>query len=166
GNDEVGLDVVFAGELGAHFLADFIDSVAIDDAVGPREIDVFKNAERAFMVVGKSGDAGESVFVDDDNFAGRHIADELRVDQIKRRRLAGKHPRAVRGAANGQRTETKRVARADQFLFRHYDQGIRAFDAAETLHKRVGHAAQLRLREHHDDDFAVHGGLKNEAATF
>ena len=34
------------------------------------------------------------------------------------------------------------------------------------MHERIGDAAHLRLREHHDDDFAVHRGLKNQAAIF
>ena len=37
---------------------------------------------------------------------------------------------------------------------------------AESLHQRVFDAADGWLREHHDDDFAVHGGLKNQPAAF
>ena len=47
GDDQVGLDGMFARELAAHFHADFIDVAVGDGAVGPREIDVFKNAEGA-----------------------------------------------------------------------------------------------------------------------
>ena len=67
---------------------------------------------------------------------------------------------------NAQRTEPERVARADQFLLRHDDQRIRAFDAAERLHQRVLDAVERRLREHHDDDFAVHGRLENQPVIF
>ena len=113
---------MFARELAAHFLADFVDVVAVDDAVGPREIDVFKNAERALLVRGKRLDAGQPFFVDDDDFARLHVADEFGVNQIERGGLAGKHIRTVGRAADGQRTETVRIAHADQFLFRHDDQ--------------------------------------------
>ena len=65
----------------------------------------------------------------------------LRVDQVERRRFAGQHPRAVRRLADGQRAETVRVARADQFLLRHDDERIRAFDAAQRVDERVLHAA-------------------------
>ena len=60
GNHQIGLDVVLARELAAHFLAHFIDAVAVDDAVRPGEIDVFKNAERALVVLGKRLDAASS----------------------------------------------------------------------------------------------------------
>jgi len=39
---------VFARELAAHFLADIINGVAVDDAVGPRKIDVFKMQKARF----------------------------------------------------------------------------------------------------------------------
>jgi len=48
---------------------------------------------------------------------------------------------------------------------RHSPWGI-AFNTAQRLHQRIGHAAHGGLREHHDDDLAVHGGLENEAAAF
>ena len=44
GNDQIGFDLVFARELAAHFLADVIDGVPVNHAVGPREINIFKNA--------------------------------------------------------------------------------------------------------------------------
>ncbi len=157
---------MFTRELAAHFFADFINAVAVDDAVGPGEIDVFKNAERVLFVRGKSLDAGQPLVVDDNDFTRFHVADEFGVNQVERGGFAGKHISTVGRAANGQRTETMRVARADQFLFRHDNQGIRAFDAAQRLHQRICHATHRRLREHHDDDFAVHGGLENETAIF
>ena len=132
---------------------------------GPREIDVFKNAERALFVFGKRLHAGQPLFVDDDDFARLHVADELRVNQIQRQvSLASTHAPFTRPSA--QRAKTERVARADQFLLRHDDQRIRALDAAHGLHERVLHAAERRLRQHHDDDFAVHARLENEAAAF
>ena len=53
GNDQVGLDGMFARQLAAHFHADFINVAVGDGAVRPREIDVFKNAKRAALLLGK-----------------------------------------------------------------------------------------------------------------
>ncbi len=165
GNHKIGLHRVFARELAAHFLAHVIDAAPGNGAVRPREIDVFKNAEGAALVCGKRLQAGQPFFVDDDDFARLHVADELGLNLVEGHRFAGQHPRVVH-AADAQRAEPERVARADQFLLRHDDQRIRAFDAAHRLHERVFHAADRRLREHHDDDFAVHGRLEDESAAF
>ena len=43
-HDDVGIDRGFAGELGAHFLAHFVDRTSLNDGIGPREIDEFENA--------------------------------------------------------------------------------------------------------------------------
>ena len=102
GNDDVGLDVVLAGELAAHFLADFIDGVAVDDGVGAGKIDVLENAEGALGLLGEGLDAGEAFFVDDNDFAGENIAHELGVDEVEGGGFAGEHPGAIGGAADGE----------------------------------------------------------------
>ncbi len=53
----------------------------------------------------------DAVFVDDDDLAGLDFADEFRVDEIERARLAGEHPRAFELAerrAGGSRTDRAR----------------------------------------------------------
>ncbi len=164
-DDEVRLHAMFARELAAHFLANFINAVAADHAVRPREIDVFKNAKRPALVFGKRLNADQTLFVDDDDFARFDITDELGLNLVKRDRFAGQHIRAIQ-AADGKRAKTERVADANQFLLGHDDERVGALKTAESLHQRVFDAAERRLREHHDDDFAVHGGLKNQPATF
>ena len=44
GHDDVGSGRSLARELHAHLLADVVDGAAADDAVGPREVDVFEDA--------------------------------------------------------------------------------------------------------------------------
>ena len=156
---------MFARELAAHFLANFINAAAANHAVRPREIDVFKNAKRPALVFGKRLKADQTLFVDDDDFARLDIPDELGLNLVKRDRFAGQHIRAVQ-AADGQRAKPERIAGANQFLLGHDDERVGAFEPAESLHQRVFDAADGRLREHHDDDFAVHGGLKNQPAAF
>ena len=99
-NDEVGFDVVLARELATHFLPHVVNAVSVDDAVGTREINVFKNAERALLMLRPGLNAGDTFFVDDDDFARLNIADELRVNQIQRGRFARQNVSAVRRAAN------------------------------------------------------------------
>ena len=48
GTTIVGFDRRFARKLGADLLADFVDRGALDDAVGPREIDMLENARTRF----------------------------------------------------------------------------------------------------------------------
>ena len=48
GNDKVGFDRRFARQFGADVLADLINRRALDDAVGPREIDMLEDAGAAF----------------------------------------------------------------------------------------------------------------------
>ena len=93
GNDEVGFDGMLAGELAAEVDADLGDVLVVDVAVGPREIHELENAECVRLLrVGPGIDGAEAVLVDDDDFAGRDVADVFGVDQVERAGFAGKHP--------------------------------------------------------------------------
>ena len=69
GNDHVGLDRVLARQHAAQFHAHVVDQAAVQRAVGPCEVDVFKGAQGG-LAAGKlvAGDAGS---VDADQLAGR-----------------------------------------------------------------------------------------------
>jgi hypothetical protein len=121
GHDNVGVDRMFARELAAHFHPRLIDVPVGDGAVGPGEIDIFENAERAARLLGKCLNAFQAVLVDDNDFARLDVADEPGVNQVERAGLAGEHP-AVAHPANGQRSKSMGVAHADKFLFRHDDE--------------------------------------------
>ena len=47
---DVGFDRKFAGQFASHFGSHFGDIDAADDAVGPREIDVFEHAKRRLLI--------------------------------------------------------------------------------------------------------------------
>jgi hypothetical protein len=83
---------MFARQLAAHFDADFIDVAVGDGAVGPREINVFKNAEGAALCSGKAWMLRGPFLVDDDDFARLDVAHKFGVDQVKRAGFAGQHP--------------------------------------------------------------------------
>ena len=74
----------------------------------------------------------DAILVDDDDFAGLDVADKFGVDQIERAGFAGEHP-GITDFANAKRPETVRIAHADQFLLRHDDERISAFDPADAL---------------------------------
>src|SRR5438093_1161594 len=172
GHDHVGGDGEFAGELAAHFDADFIDVAIGDGAVGPREIDVFEDAEGAAVVAGKGLDAIEAVLVDDDDFARLDIADELGVDEVEGAGFAGQDPGGSE-PAQAQGAEAVRVAHTDEFLLGHDDERIGALDSADGLNEVIVPAVaakafglQAGLGHEVEDDFAVHGGLEDRTAGF
>ncbi len=131
GHHHVGLDREFARELPAHLDAHLVDVAVGDGAVGPGEIDVFEDAERAALVLGKGLHAGQAVLVDDHDLARLDVADELGVDQVQGAGFAGQHPGVVE-LAEAQRAEPVRVAHADQLLLGHDDQRVGALDAAQA----------------------------------
>ena len=57
-HDDVGIDGVLAGELGAHGHADGVEQLAADDAVGPGEVDVLEDAEGAAIALDRAGSCG------------------------------------------------------------------------------------------------------------
>jgi len=103
------LDRMFARELTAHFHADFIHVAVGDGAVGPREIDVFKNAKRAALMLGERLNALQAVLVDDHDLARLDVADKLGVDQIERARFTRKHP-GIADLPDAERAKSMRIA--------------------------------------------------------
>src|SRR6185437_15872826 len=79
GHDDVGGHMALARELHADPLPRLVDIVAVDDAVGPREIDVLEDAE-ALAATPERPAAVEAGGVDDDELAGLDVAHELGAD--------------------------------------------------------------------------------------
>ena len=128
GDDDVRLDRARMREAPSHLDAHLGDVASAEVAVGPREIDEFENAEgRARR--GKRAHGARAFFVDDHDFAGRDFAFELRADEIQRAGFRSEHVR-VAEAAEDERTESVRIAHADQSLGREHDQTERALQRA------------------------------------
>src|SRR5579871_3993631 len=75
--------MALAGQLRAEALAHLVDRAAMNDGVGPGEIDVFEDARprrfRRERLVGMC-----ALLVEDDDFAGLDVADELGADDVER----------------------------------------------------------------------------------
>jgi hypothetical protein len=164
-DDDVGLNGKFAGEMAAHVHADFIDVAVGDVAIRAGEIDVLENTKGAALMLGKGLDALQAVLVDDDDLAGLNVTNKFGVDEVECASFAAKDV-GIAEFADAKGTETKRIARANQFLFRHQDEGIGAFQHAHGVDKRIFAAVGVGLGEQVQDDLAVHGGLENGAPGF
>lgn len=165
GDDDVGFNGVLAGELAAHFDADFVNVPIGNGAVRAREINVFENAEGAAFMFGKCLDAGEAFLVDDDDFAGFDVADEFGVDQIQRAGFAGEDPGIV-NLADAQGAEAVGVTHANKFLLGHDDERVGAFDLLKRVNEMVAAAIKIRLGHQVQNDFAIDGGAENGTAGF
>ena len=108
-----------------------------------------------------------SLAIDDDDFAGRHVADELRAAGVERCAFAG-DDNGVVVFAQTERTEAVRIARRDDFARRHHEQRIGAVDFAHGFNDGFLDlvAGQPRTRDEVADDLAVDGCLENGAALF
>ena len=157
GNHDVGFDRKFSRQLAAHLGADLADVYAADDAVGPRKIDVFEHAEGRLLIRERPFRA-QTVLIDDQDFAGLDLANELRVNQIQRARFRRQYVGAIEFAeASGRQPNGSRTR--DQFALAHDQQRKRAFNPAQ---RRENVSAIVRgLRQEMQNDFAVGGGLEN-----
>ena len=81
-HDDVGFDRKFARQLASHVRPHFADIHAADDAVRPREINVFEHAE-GWLLRWERVLGAQSVFIDDQDFARLDFPNELRVDQVE-----------------------------------------------------------------------------------
>ena len=128
---------MFARELAAHFHADFIDVAVRDGAVrAARNKRIQKCRTRARCCSGKAwmlvSPFSLMMTISPGSTSRTNLAWIKSNAQVS---LASTYaPFAVRPM--DKRAEPVRIAHADQFLLRHDDQRIRAFDAAHRLHQR------------------------------
>ena len=175
-NNEVGGDGMFAGERAAEVGADLGDVAAHDVAVGPGKVHVLEDAESVRLLrAGPGVDGVEAVLVDEDDFAGGDVADELGLDEVEGAGLTGEDVGNVVGAAfdagNGEFaedewSETVRIAYADEFVFAHDDERVGALDAFHHVFERMHAVTIIWVDKEVQDDLAVAGGLENGAARF
>ena len=130
-HDHVGVDGIFARQLRAHRLAHVIDRAAMDDGIGPGEIDIFEDAG-ACRLRREGLVAVDALVRDHDDFAILDVADEMRADDVERAGFGGQDVMAVE-LAEHQRADAEGIARADELLVAQGDEGIGAFDLAQGL---------------------------------
>ena len=136
GNDDIGGDAGLAGELAAHLVARLLHPAAEDARVGAREVDVLEDAARLRHAGGVLA-AGDAVFGDHDQLAGKNVADELGAEQIEGAGFRGEDDGVgapgIFHAAHGERAEAARIAGGEDAVARHHDDGECAFDLGERV---------------------------------
>ena len=163
GNDEVGLDRRLARQLRADVLAHLIDRRAFDDAVGPREIDMFEDAGRGLGRCERP-EAAHACSVDDDQLARLDVAQIAGADHVERDGFRSEDGRFAE-LAHHQRADAERVAAGDQPFGRQAKQGICALDLAERVGQPVERCRVARRRDEVDDHLGVAGRLEDRAAA-
>src|SRR5438105_14985865 len=167
GDNDVGLDGMFAGEQAAEHFATLVDGAAKNDAVRPREVNMLENA--LLVLLGGSEVNGlDAALGDAHHFAGLDFADVLRVEQIERAGFAGDEPGGAaagrRKFAENERAEAARIARGVKLVGGEDEKRIGAFNLIQRVAQRAGKIAGLRTRKQMHDDFGVAIGLENGAA--
>src|SRR5206468_9756586 len=100
-----------------------------DHTVRAREIDIFEHAER-WPRIRERPFGAQSVFINDQYFAGLNFADELGVNQIKSARLRSQYIGIIE-FPQGEWAPAKRIAHSDQFAFTHDDKRERPLNPAQ-----------------------------------
>src|SRR5262249_33257947 len=143
-------------------LARVVDAGALDDRVGPREVDVLEDAEAA-LGRREGAVAGDAVLGDDDQLAGRDVAHEGRADDVERAGLRRQDP-GVAELAEDQGAYAQRIAHADQRIVDQRDERIGALDLPQRIDHAIDHRVPGAGRDQVHDDLGVGGGLEKRTA--
>jgi hypothetical protein len=148
------------GQLRPELAAHHVHGLPEDDRVRTGEIDVLEGAEgvpgplQLLRLIGL-----DAVVIDEDDLAGLHFPDHLRADEVEGAGLRGQTPGAVE-LPDDQRTETVRVADADEALFVHHHQRVRPPYPVERVDQALQQVRRFRLGHEVDDDLRIRGGLE------
>jgi hypothetical protein len=108
--------------------------------------------------------AGDAVFGDHDQFAGKDVADEFGAKQVEGAGFAGEDygvgTAGVFDAADRERAEAARIAGGEDAVAGHHDDGERAFNLGERVGDAIDQRAGLGMSDELDDDFGIGGGLE------
>ena len=162
-HDHVGVDRGLARQLRAHRLAGVVDRSAMNDRVGPREIDVFEDAGPSRLPRQRE-EALHPVAVDDHHLAVLDVADEFRPDDVERAGLRAED-RAALELAEHERADAERIARADQLRVGQRHERVRALDLGQGLDETVDDPGTTRARCKQQHDFRVGGRLADGAGA-
>ncbi len=164
GHDQVHIGPVFPGQTVAQPFAAEIDVLAENLTVRPGEVDQFEDA-MGRLHLGERHQAVQAGLVDDDDLPGLDIPDICGAHQIKGAGLGGDDPAAVE-LAQRQGPETARIADGDDLVAGQHDEAVGPLDPFEGLDQGLFNAVFQVRRHQVNDDFAVHGGLKNGPPVF
>ena len=141
---DVGVGRRLAREFLAHRLARIVDRTAVDDRIGPGEIDVFEDAGPR-RLAGQGEEALHAVGVDHHDLAVLDVADEPGADDVERAGLRAQDRTAVEFAEH-QRADAERIAGADQLLVGQRHQRVGALDLGQRLDEAVDDLRSARAR--------------------
>jgi hypothetical protein len=113
--------------------------------------------------------AGDAVFGDHDEFAGKTSRSYSARSRSKAQVSLAKtmvSGRRVADAAHGERAEAARIARGEDAVAGHHDDGECAFDLASESAMASTSVPALGVRDELHDDFGVGGGLEVSAVAF
>jgi len=125
-DDDVGGGRVFRGEFSADPFPDLVHALLFDQTVGPREIDIFKDAKTGWPGR-KQLPALDAVLGDDHHFAGFDVTYEICAHDIQRAGLRRQDHRPVK-LAQDQRPHAERVAYPQQHVGSHGNQRVSALN--------------------------------------
>ena len=145
-----------------------VDRYAVYYGIRPREIDVFKNAEVFFAPAAMFSARFYAVFSEYEYLAGFDIPYEFGADRHYRAAFGSDNVHPVARNAVTQRTETVRITRADEFLRRHKDYGIRAVEGIHRAAHRFFYGIRLQPFPSYDirNGLGVAGRVENGAGKF
>ena len=125
GDDDIGIDGVLARQQAAEVFARFLHGPSEDDGIGPREIDVFKDAV-GVIADGGVALASHALGADDDHLAGIDVAEIDGVDEIEGAGLGSEDVAGIAAGklhlAESERPETVGIARDDDAVLGQEDQ--------------------------------------------
>ena len=147
GHHQVGIDRVLHRQLHAHLATGLVQVAALHVRVRPGEVDELEDAQRGRRV-GETDRARRLARLEDDHLAGLDVADVLGADDVEGRRLRREAPAGLgvvavpqavvdisggraRQPTEDQRTETERIAHADDPALVEDHQAVRATHARE-----------------------------------
>src|SRR5215469_5053936 len=161
-NDDIGGYRALARQFHADPFARLVDADAINDAVGPREVDVLEDAETLVRIF-EGLAAFDAAGADGDHLAGLDIAHEGGADDVERAAFRRQNV-SVAELTQHQRADAERVTHADQSVLRQRHERVSAFDLTQRFGHPLFDRVLERRRDEMDDHLGVRGRLEDAAA--
>src|SRR5580704_2524344 len=162
-DDDVCVDMAFAGELSADPFARLINAGPLDDAVWPGEVDVLEHAEAALEVLERHH-AAHPARADDDNFPGFDVALEPGADDVERAGFRSQDP-GLAEPPEDQRPHAERIAHPDHLVLRESNEGIGALDLPQRIGQPIHDGVLEARRDQMNDHLSVARRLEQAAAA-
>src|SRR5699024_5994985 len=126
-DDHVGVHRVLLRQEAPRLHPGLVDRAALDGAVGPGKVDVFKHAHLAGLAAAVVLDAAQAVGVGHHDLAGFHVPQQGGAHGVQGAALAGKSVAAPRQGADAQGPVAPGVPHRDQLGGGHDDQAVGPF---------------------------------------